>query len=339
MVKSLREMGIEKPTEVQDKLIPRILQGQDSIACAKTGSGKTLAYMLPMVSQLKEQQSIAGIRALILVPTRELALQTGNVTKKLLKYSNMKYSLIIGGHDYTGQFESLVSNPDIIVATPGRLLEMVLATQFSFKSLKYLVLDEADQLMEAQYKEQVYQLISRLNKDRVTVLLSATIPESLKEFSVIGMREYSLVRLTTEYQLSQDLELHALETQTELKPALLLDLIRNHIPSDEQAIVFVASKYQVDFLELLLNEMLGLKTSFLYSKMDQEQRGYHLENFRSKKNQFLVVTDLCARGIDIPNVGFVINYDFPATLKTLVHRCGRTARAGRTGISYCFFNP
>ena len=183
--------------------------------------------MAPMISQMKEKSNQAGVRGLVILPTRELALQTGTVLKRLLKYSNLRYSLIIGGHDYTGQFESLVSNPDIVIATPGRLLEVMLGTQFSFKSLQFLILDEADQLMETQYKDQVYQLIQQFNKDRVTILLSATIPESLKDFSVIGMREYSLVRLTTEYQLSSDLELHAMEVNTDLKPALLLDFLRN----------------------------------------------------------------------------------------------------------------
>lgn len=140
-----------------------------------------------------------GIRALVLVPTRELALQTAQVLKQLIKHSNLSYTLIIGGHDYTGQFESLAINPDIVIATPGRLLELMLSTQFQFKSLEYLVLDEADNLMEKQHREYVYSIVEKCNKQRATILLSATIPESLQDFSVVGMKEYQLIRLSAEY--------------------------------------------------------------------------------------------------------------------------------------------
>ena len=137
-------------------MIPVILKQQDIIACAKTGSGKTFAFLIPILSMLKQKLDQVGVRALILVPTRELALQTAQVLKQLIRYSNLSYTLIIGGHDYTGQFESLAINPDIVIATPGRLLELVLSTQFQFKALEYLVLDEADNLMEKQHREYVY---------------------------------------------------------------------------------------------------------------------------------------------------------------------------------------
>ena len=137
-------------------MIAVILKQQDIIACAKTGSGKTFAFLIPILSMLKQKLDQVGVRALILVPTRELALQTAQVLKQLIRYSNLSYTLIIGGHDYTGQFESLAINPDIVIATPGRLLELVLSTQFQFKALEYLVLDEADNLMEKQHREYVY---------------------------------------------------------------------------------------------------------------------------------------------------------------------------------------
>ena len=137
-------------------MIPVILKQQDIIACAKTGSGKTFAFLIPILSMLKQKLDQVGVRALILVPTRELALQTAQVLKQLIRYSNLSYTLIIGGHDYTGQFESLAINPDIVIATPGRLLELVLSTQFQFRALEYLVLDEADNLMEKQHREYVY---------------------------------------------------------------------------------------------------------------------------------------------------------------------------------------
>lgn len=314
-----------------------IIQGKDIIACAKTGSGKTLAYLLPLLNQLGEKNSTFGVRLLVLVPTRELALQTSSVVKQLLKKSNLTYSLLIGGHDYIGQFESLAANPDIVISTPGRLLEVLKETEFTLKKIQFLVLDEADNFFEQGYKDQLNELVGLINPDRQTILLSATIPESLKNFAQVGMREYIFAKIDSEYTLNDDLQLHFFEVKSGEKEALLVHLLQKIVPRTEQMIVFVSTRYQVDLLENVLQECFKIEGSFLYGKMDIESRNLQLDKFRSKQSRILVVTDLCARGIDIPNVENVVNFDFPINIKIFIHRCGRTARAGKSGKAFTFF--
>lgn len=336
---SIKIFGFRKPTEIQSKIIPLILEGKDIIACAKTGSGKTLAYLLPLVDMLEKRTGLIGARLLILVPTRELALQTSTVLKKLIKFTDLKYSLLIGGHDYIGQFESLSTNPDIVIATPGRLLEILKETEFSMNRIQYVVLDEADNFFEMGYREQLVNIVDRVNRDRQTIMLSATIPKSVKEFAQAGMREYVFARLDSEYNLSEKLQMHFFLVKTLEKTPLLIYLIYEKIKKGEQTIVFTSSRYWVDYLEYVFKNVFEIPGSFLFGKMDMGARADALNSFRNRESEVLVVTDLCARGIDIPNVENVINFDFPISIKIFIHRCGRTARADKTGNCYSFFAP
>ena len=336
---SIRSFGFKKPTEIQSKIIPLILEGKDVIACAKTGSGKTLAYLVPLIDKLGERTGLVGARLLILVPTRELALQTSTVLKKLLKNTDLKYSLLIGGHDYIGQFESLSTNPDIVIASPGRLLEILKETEFSMNRIEYVVLDEADNFFEMGYREQLVNIVERINKDRQTIMLSATIPKSIKEFAQAGMREYVFAKLDSEYALNEKLQMHFFLVKTLEKTPLLIWLLYEKIKKGEQTIVFTSSRYWVDYLEYVFTHVFEIPGSFLYGKMDMGARAEALNNFRNRDTEVLVVTDLCARGIDIPNVENVINFDFPISIKIFIHRCGRTARADKSGNCYSFFAP
>ncbi len=233
LLEAIHALGFNQPTEIQRKMIPMILEDKDIIACAKTGSGKTLAYLLPLISKLEKKTGIFGSRALILVPTKELAFQTSMVLKNLIKSTNLSYSLIIGGHDYIGQFESLTSNPDIVIATPGRLLELLRETEFSLKKIQYLILDEADNFFEKGYREQLVGLVELVNKERQTIMLSATIPESIKEFAQAGMREYIFLKLDSEYTLSRNVQMHFFRVKTIEKTPLLIYLLQKIIKKSE----------------------------------------------------------------------------------------------------------
>lgn len=336
-LKAIHHLGYKKPTEIQQKVIPLALQGQDVIACAKTGTGKTAAYLIPLVDLLEKKTEVFGARALVIVPTRELALQTSSVLKKIIKGTNLSYSVVVGGHSYEGQFESLTSNPDIVIATPGRLIEILQQTEFSLKRIQALILDEADKLFEAGYREQLDEIVELVGKQRQTIMLSATIPDVLTDFARAGMREYVFAKIESEYLLNEKLEMHMLLVKTEEKTALIAYILTTLVKG--QSIVFVSTRYWVDYLQEVLPKVFSIKGSFLYGKMDTESRNEQLEAFRNRKTKVLVVTDLCARGIDIPDVETVINFDYPSSDKIFIHRCGRSARAGKTGRAFTFLSP
>lgn len=336
-LRAIHYIGFKKPTEIQQKIIPLILQGQDVIACAKTGTGKTAAYLLPLVDMLEKKTEVFGARALVIVPTRELALQTSSVLKKIIKGTDLTYAVVVGGHSYEGQFESLTSNPDIVIATPGRLVEILQQTDFTLKRIQAFVLDEADKLFEAGYREQLDEIIALVGRQRQTVMLSATIPDVLTDFARAGMREYVFAKIESEYMLNEKLEMHMLLVKTEEKTALLAYLLMNLVKG--QVIVFVSTRYWVDYLQIVLPTVFKINASYLYGKMDTENRNEQLDAFRNKDTNVLVVTDLIARGIDIPDVETIINFDYPSNDKIFIHRCGRSARAGKSGRAFTFLSP
>lgn len=232
------------------------------------------------------------------------------------------------------QFEELAQNPDIIIATPGRLMHHLSEIDdMSLRTVEYVVFDEADQLFEKGFAEQLYKILSKLNENRQTLLFSATLPSALAEFAKAGLRDPQLVRLDLETQISPELKLAFLTLRHEEKYAALLYLIREHINSNQQTLIFVSTKYHVDFLRILFEEE-GIEPSVCYGDMDQDARKIHVSRFRARKTMQLIVTDVAARGIDIPLLDNVINFDFPAKPKLFVHRVGRAARAGRTGTAF-----
>ena len=174
--KAIQQLKFRRPTEIQKKSIPLIMTGRDIIACARTGTGKTAAFTIPLIDRLKEHSEVVGARALIMVPTRDLAMQTLQVIKDLSRFTDLRRSLIVGGHNYEGQFESLAANPDIIIATPGRLMQLLDETAFSLKRVEYLVFDEADSLFELGFAEQIMSILKKVSSKRQTLLFSATIP-------------------------------------------------------------------------------------------------------------------------------------------------------------------
>lgn len=250
--------------------------------------------------------------------------------------ADLRTSLLVGGDSMENQFEELAQNPDIIIATPGRLMHHLAEVEgMSLRTVEYVVFDEADSLFGMGFAEQLHKILTQLSETRQTLLFSATLPSALAEFAKAGLRDPQLVRLDLETKISPDLKLIFFTLRHEEKHAALLYLVREVISSEQQTLIFVSTKYHVEFLNVLFRQE-GIEPSVCYGDMDHDARKIHLSRFRARKTMLLIVTDIAARGIDIPLLDNVVNWDFPPKPKIFVHRVGRAARAGRTGSAYSF---
>ncbi|CDW52092.1 ATP dependent RNA helicase DDX54 [Trichuris trichiura] len=330
--KGIMTKGYRIPTPIQRKAIPLILSGKDVVAMSRTGSGKTAAFLIPMFQSLKCRNPAVCIRALIVSPTRELAMQTFKFVKELGKFVGLKAITIVGGDSMEHQFAAIHENPDVLIATPGRLLHVVIEMNLSLKSVAYVVFDEADRLFELGFEEQLREILNRLPGDRQTLLFSATLPRSLVDFAQAGLSEPTLVRLDVDSKLSDKLTLAHIFCRQDQKLAVLLGLLEkcDIIQENTLTLIFCATKHFVEYLYEVL-QRLKFKCTYLYSSMDAEARRLNVNKFRRGEAKILVVTDLASRGVDIPFLHTVINYHFPAKPKLFVHRVGRVARAGSTG--------
>jgi ATP-dependent RNA helicase DDX54/DBP10 len=334
----LNRMGYKAPTPVQRKALPPVLAGLDVVCMARTGSGKTCVFLLPMIQKLKTHQQF-GVRGLVLSPTRELASQTFRFTKDMAKFTDLRIIDILGGDSIDGQFDALASKPDIIIATPGRLMHHLREiSTFRLKSVKYLVFDEADRLFEMGFAEQLNEIVRECPTERQTVLFSATLPKMIVQFSRAGLKDPQLIRLDTDVKMSDELRLAYFCVRSNEKLAALLYLVRNIIPADQQTIIFTATRHHSELLHAVFN-IIGISSTMVYGSMDQDARTANLKSFRQGYVSYLIVTDLAARGIDVPLLNNVINYHFPPSPKLFVHRCGRAARQGRIGFAFSLVDP
>ncbi len=366
VLKAITRKGFSVPTPIQRKTIPLLLNDKDVVGMARTGSGKTAAFVIPMIEKLKTHSNKVGARALILAPSRELALQTLLVVKELGRGTDLRSILLVGGDSLEEQFLSMSSNPDIIIATPGRFLHLKVEMALDLSSVGYVVFDEADRLFEMGFAAQLTEILHALPSSRQTLLFSATLPKSLVEFARAGLQEPILVRLDTESKISPDLQSAFFTVKSSEKEGALLHLLQEvlHVPTGPQlsskeaeqrsgnkrkrskaeggpkelsnpysTIVFASTKHHVEYLACLLR-LAGYAVAYVYGSLDQTARKDQVESFRTGQSNILVVTDVAARGIDIPVLANVINYDFPSQPKIFVHRVGRTARAGQKGWSY-----
>uniref|UniRef100_A0A667H4W4 ATP-dependent RNA helicase DDX54 n=1 Tax=Lynx canadensis TaxID=61383 RepID=A0A667H4W4_LYNCA len=336
--KGIMKKGYKVPTPIQRKTIPMILDGKDVVAMARTGSGKTACFLIPMFERLKTRSAQTGARALILSPTRELALQTMKFTKELGKFTGLRTALILGGDKIEDQFAALHENPDVIIATPGRLVHVAVEMNLKLQSVEYVVFDEADRLFEMGFAEQLQEILCRLPGGHQTVLFSATLPRLLVEFARAGLTEPVLIRLDVDAKLNEQLKTSFFLVREDTKAAVLLHLLRTVVRPQDQTVVFVATKHHAEYLSELLTTQ-GVSCAHIYSALDQTARKINLAKFTHGKCSTLIVTDLAARGLDIPLLDNVINYSFPAKGKLFLHRVGRVARAGRSGTAYSLVAP
>ncbi|XP_063906529.1 ATP-dependent RNA helicase DDX54 [Zophobas morio] len=338
VIKGVTKRGYQQPTPIQRKTIPLVLEGRDVVAMARTGSGKTACFLIPMFEKLKMRSAKAGARALILSPTRELALQTLKFIKELGRFMGLKSAVILGGDSMDDQFSAIHGNPDIIVATPGRFLHVCIEMELKLTSLEYVVFDEADRLFEMGLGEQLSEIVNRLPDSRQTVLFSATLPKVLVEFAKAGLNDPVLLRLDVESKIPEELQLWYVTVRPEERVAALLVLLKDYIDSQQQTIIFAATRHHVEYLHMVLDRV-GISNTYIYSNLDPSARKINAAKFSTGKVKVLVVTDVAARGIDIPQLDNVINYNFPAKSKLFVHRVGRCARAGRSGTAFSLVSP
>ena len=333
LIRGIYRKGYKMPTPIQRKTIPIILDGRDVVAMARTGSGKTAAFLIPIIEKLRTHSVQTGARALILSPTRELAIQTYKFAKELSRFTDLKCEAILGGDSMERQFARIHENPDLIIATPGRLLHVAVEMNLKFATIEYVVFDEADRLFEMGFKEQLTEILSRLPTSRQTLLFSATLPQLIIDFTKAGLYNPTLIRLDTESKVSENLRNIFIGCRNEDKYAVLIHLLREVVSRKEQTIVFLPTRHHIEYLKEILDH-LSICSTYLYSSLDHEARKINITQFQSKKVTVLLVTDLAARGVDIPLLDNVINVNFPPKPKLFVHRVGRTARAGRSGIAY-----
>uniref|UniRef100_A0A8C4LMG2 RNA helicase n=1 Tax=Equus asinus asinus TaxID=83772 RepID=A0A8C4LMG2_EQUAS len=331
------------PPLVSLQTIPVILDGKDVVAMARTGSGKTACFLIPMFERLKTHSAQTGARALVLSPTRELALQTMKFTKELGKFTGLKTALILGGDKRAllrapALREPACTPPSRIIATPGRLVHVAVEMSLKLQSVEYVVFDEADRLFEMGFAEQLQEIIGRLPGGHQTVLFSATLPKLLVEFAQAGLTEPVLIRLDVDAKLNEQLKTSFLLVREDAKAAVLLHLLRTAVRPQDQTVVFVATKHHAEYLSELLTTQ-RVSCAHIYSALDQTARKINLAKFTHGKCSALIVTDLAARGLDIPLLDNVINYSFPAKGKLFLHRVGRVARAGRSGTAYSLVAP
>ncbi|XP_046459761.1 ATP-dependent RNA helicase DDX54-like isoform X2 [Daphnia pulex] len=328
----IMKCGYKIPTPIQRKCIPLIMEKKDVVAMARTGSGKTACFLIPLFERLQAHSTI-GTRALIMSPTRELALQTLKFTRELGKFTGLKAATILGGDSMEAQFAAMHEIPDIIIATPGRFAHLCVEMELKLKEIEYVVFDEADRLFEMGFGEQLLEILNRLPELRQTLLFSATLPKLLVDFTKAGLTDPVLVRLDVDSKLPEALKLGFVFCPCESKASVLLHLLRNAVKSGELTLVFAATMHHVEYLHLLLDKA-GISNTYIYSSLDQAARKIHAAKFQTKQTHVMITTDVAARGIDIPLLDNVINYNFPAKAKLFVHRVGRVARAGRSGCAY-----
>ncbi|XP_049296751.1 ATP-dependent RNA helicase DDX54 [Anopheles funestus] len=339
LLKGIVKMGYKIPTPIQRKTIPLILEGRDVVAMAKTGSGKTGCFLIPMFERLKQREAKAGggARALILSPTRELAIQTFKFIKQLGRFMDLKTILVLGGDSMDSQFAAVHTLPDVIVATPGRFLHLCVEMDLKLNSVQYCVLDEADRLFEMGFGEQLTETIQRLPESRQMVLFSATLPKLMVDFASAGLCQPVLIRLDVESKIPDTLDLKYIYCRPAERYATLLVLLRDVIPSTAQTVIFAGTQHHVELISLMLTKA-GIPNSHVYSGLDASARKINTAKFTHHKVNVLVVTDIAARGLDIPTLDYVINLHFPGKPKLFIHRVGRCARAGRSGMAYSIFS-
>ena len=331
---AIKLIGYKNPTPIQKKIIPEIMSGFNIIAHSRTGSGKTAAFLLPMLAKLKQHSQIVGARCLILSPTRDLAFQTGTFCKKLGKFTDLRFALIAGGKGFDDQFEKLAQNPDIIIATPGRVLHHIEEGSLQLKKVEIIIIDEADKMMELSLGEQLRKIIQFCPPQKQIILLSATIQEQLATFLKSGIiKEYKILSINEENKIPEKLKIHLIYTRKEDKLYALVSLLKTPSIIDiekQLTIIFVMTKYHCDYLQEIL-KYWNINSLVIYGSLEQDIRNSTLEDFKKGRKRILIVTDVAARGIDIPLLDNVINFDFPDNHKLFIHRVGRTARAGRSG--------
>ncbi len=333
MLRAVKRVGYSEPTPIQLRAIPHILEGRDLVGCAQTGSGKTAAFALPIAQMLAPARGKRPIRALALAPTRELAAQIDEEFGKFGREKSLKHVAVFGGVGQQPQVNALKRGVDIVVATPGRLQDLMDQGYVRLDKLEYFVLDEADRMLDMGFIHDVKRIIKRLPKARQTMLFSATMPETIQDLSrsilIDPVRVDANPQSTTVENITQSIYF----VEGGDKRALLKHILQD--PASERVLVFTRTKHRANRLAQQLHRA-GIPAEAIHGNKSQAARTKALARFKTGRSAVLVATDIAARGLDIDSVSHVINFDLPNIPESYVHRIGRTARAGASGIAYSF---
>jgi ATP-dependent RNA helicase RhlE len=335
--KAVFEEGYMNPTPIQEQAIPIILSGKDLIGCAQTGTGKTAAFAIPIIHQLHRivgsSKKEKNIKTLVVTPTRELAIQIGESFDTYGKYTNIRQLTIFGGVSQIPQVDVLKKGVDILIATPGRLLDLHKQGFIDFDHIHHLVLDEADQMLDMGFINDVKKIIKLTPKNRQTLLFSATMPIAIRELAEMFLTNPETVQVSPVSSTTETVEQRVYYVDKSDKRQLLYHIIRNEKLSN--ILVFSRTKHGADNIVKALKKQ-GLKAEAIHGDKSQNARQRALDSFKNKEIDILVATDIAARGIDIEQLPFVVNFDLPNIPETYVHRIGRTGRAGNEGIAISF---
>ena len=318
-------------TPIQEKSIPHSLLGKDVTGLAQTGTGKTLAFAIPILNAILEQDSKTSPFAICLAPTRELVLQTAEEFKKLLSETDIKVATIIGGTDYKSQEKDLDSKAQIIVATPGRLLDFIRNRSLNIQETKVVVLDEADRMLDMGFIHDIKVILNKTKDRNQTLLFSATLSHSILRIAENYQKDPIEVQINPEKIIAENIDQKLIHLGKEEKVPYIINYIKR-VPMEGLGIIFTNYKSNIPYLSKTL-ERYGISSAGLSSDLDQKKRIRILRDYKLGKYKFLIATDVASRGIDVENIELVINYDLPQDTENYVHRIGRTARAGKKGTS------
>lgn len=336
ILKALQEEGYTKPTPIQEQSIPIILEGTDLLGCAQTGTGKTAAFAIPIIQLLSAERSNEKkrkIRSLIVTPTRELAIQIGDSFKSYGRHTSLKYTVIFGGVNQNPQVNTLRQGVDILIATPGRLLDLMNQGHLTLRDVEIFVLDEADRMLDMGFIHDVKRLLTVLPKKRQSLFFSATMPPEIVKLANTILFEPKKVTVTPVSSTAEIIQQYIYFVDKGNKNNLLIDILKE--PKIKTALVFTRTKHGADKIVKVLQKV-NIKAEAIHGNKAQNARQRALNNFKDQTTRVLVATDIAARGIDVDELEYVINYDLSNIPETYVHRIGRTGRAGAKGTAYSF---
>lgn len=337
ILKALKAEGYTKPTPIQEQSIPILLQRKDLLGCAQTGTGKTAAFAIPILQLLHNDELYVkgqpGIKTLILTPTRELAIQIGESFAAYGKFLRIRHTVIFGGVSQKAQTDALRSGVDILIATPGRLLDLMTQKYVHLQHIKIFVLDEADRMLDMGFIHDVKKVIAKLPAKRQTLFFSATMPGEIQTLAKTILTNPEKVEVTPVSSTANTIKQSIFFVEKPDKKKLLIHLLKDR--SINSALVFTRTKHGADKVVKDLSGV-GVHAQAIHGNKSQNARQSALTNFKAGKTRVLVATDIAARGIDVDNLSHVINYEIPNIPETYVHRIGRTGRAGASGVAYSF---
>lgn len=334
ILQAIKDLGYDTPTKVQQEIIPSVLEGRDIVVKSETGSGKTAAYGIPLCEKLMIEEN--DPQALILTPTRELAVQVKNDITSIGRYKKIRCASVFGKQPMQTQIRELKQRVHAVVGTPGRVFDHIQKGNLILTGIKYLILDEADEMLSMGFIEQVEDIIKLIPRERVTMLFSATIPEVINKLSSSYMRNPLFIEINPGKLTVENIDQYYYEINEEKKFELLLRIL--YIENPESCLIFCRTKERTANLAGMLKQQ-GLECHELHGGMMQDERLATMESFKRGAYRFLIATDVAARGIDIEEVTHVINFDIPLEKERYVHRIGRTGRAGSIGNAITFLTP